>query len=375
MAIYTKITGHTEPIKVSPVLIKNITPPPEPPVDDWVRPVDRPEIPTIGDSEQVFYQLFGVNENSPNDIAFTLTVPSGSYRVEWGDGTSNDYNTAVKAEHIYDYSQLSGTSGSEGYKWVWIKAYPLSGNLTVIDIAVPRHSLRPTISAAQVVPQVFEIYLRAENLASMPFLNTTAQNRHRHLNVFDFRGTNNIQSFSLFLRDSVNLRRLTLNTAAGTNFSSFMYGCAAFNQPLNIDTAAGTNFSYFMYNCYSFNQPLNIDTAAGTNFSSFMYNCYSFNQPMSVDLIAATTAIGANFFGASSYSLKSLRLLNMGSIHTALTLTNAPLDVDALVNLFNDLCDRTGLAAGVITITNCYGKARLTPDQLAIATQKNWTVA
>ena len=351
MAIYTKITGHTEPVKVSPVLVKYITPPPEPPVDDWVRPLDRPEIPTIGDSEQVFYQLFGVNADSPNDIALTLTVPSGSYRVEWGDGTSNDYNTAVKAEHIYDYDSLTASEGGEGYKWVWIKAYPLSGNLTVIDIAVPRHSLRPTISAAQVVPQVFEIYLRAENLASMPFLNTTAQNRHRHLNVFDFRGTNNIQSFSLFLRDSVNLRRLTLNTAAGTNFSSFMYGCAAFNQPLNIDTAAGTSFT------------------------SFMYNCYSFNQPMSVDLIAATTAIGANFFGASSFSLKSLRLLNMGNIHTALTLTNAPLDVDALVNLFNDLCDRTGLAAGVITITNCYGKARLTPDQLAIATQKNWTVA
>jgi hypothetical protein len=64
----------------------------------------------------------------------------------------------------------------------------------------------------------------------------------------------------------------------------------------------------------------------------------------------------------------------MPSTFTSLSLSNTNLSTDALVLLFTDLYDRTGISTTTITITNVYGAASLTPEQIAIATNKNWTV-
>lgn len=129
-----------------------------------------------------------------------------------------------------------------------------------------------------------------------------------------------------------------------------------------------------MQYCHSFNQPLNIDTSQGTIFSYFMQNCYSYGFSVTVDLVNATTAIGTSFIGINNRSLTGLRLLNMDSVHTALAISNSSLTADALVDLFNDLYDRSSTTAGTITITKAYGAAHLTDEQRAIATSKNWTI-
>jgi hypothetical protein len=58
----------------------------------------------------------------------------------------------------------------------------------------------------------------------------------------------------------------------------------------------------------------------------------------------------------------------------SLILQNLNFTVQALVNIFTDLRDRTSETAGTINITNCYGASQLTADQRLIATDKNWTI-
>jgi EAL domain-containing protein (putative c-di-GMP-specific phosphodiesterase class I) len=59
---------------------------------------------------------------------------------------------------------------------------------------------------------------------------------------------------------------------------------------------------------------------------------------------------------------------------TSVNFNNNQLSQAELVNIFNNLLDRTGLAAANINITGNYGAAALTVPERAIATLKNWTI-
>ncbi len=467
----------------------------EPSDDGWTRPADRPappwgegEIPT----DNTIYMLFGVMPAGPNDYAIALS--GAAYTANWGDGTSDNYASGAKAEHLFDYASLNVAPNAEGIKWVWMKFAPTSaGNFTTIDHAV-RHSSRPAGSSSNTfVPQVYEMYLKATQVSTWGWITSTST-KYSLLNIFYWYDANKIQSFNSFLSQSCNLKLLRINTSSGvifsfflfgcdsfnqelnidtgegiyfdnflascysfnqeldidtgkgiyfdnflascysfnrplgidtrngTNFNSFLTKCSSFNQPLNINTGNGSTFNNFLAYCYSFNKPLNINTHIGSSFASFMYSCYSFNHDfdidtsngtnfnafmntcssfnkilniytskgkyfdsfmarcssfsytVTIDLLSTASAIGTSSIGAYCYALTGLRLLNMGSIHTALYMANSNLSASALTDLFNDLCDRTGLSQGTITITNCYGASKLTAAQRAIATNKNWTI-
>lgn len=341
------------------------------PSDGWTRPADRPPVPTVSPEE--IYMLFGVMPTGPNDYAITLTAVGG-YRVDWGDGTVETIASATKCEHMYNYASLAVTPNVDGVKWVWIKFTPVSSVFTVINTNV-RHSSRPTASStALFAPQVYEMYLNAPNVTTWAWANTS-YTRFYQLEILDWQGVNKITTGSYFLYYAVNLKQLNIYTGLMTNFSRFLYYCCSFNRLLrSIDTSKGTNFSYFMYQCNSFNQPLDIITSNGDDFTYFMYNMWSFLHPIAVDLIKATTAIGTGFIGSNNNSQTGLRLLNMGSIHTALTISNSNLDVTALVALFGDLYNRSSTTAGTLTITGVFGASQLTAQQRAIATSKNWTI-
>jgi hypothetical protein len=65
----------------------------------------------------------------------------------------------------------------------------------------------------------------------------------------------------------------------------------------------------------------------------------------------------------------------MGVGCTSVNISNSRLQREDLVNLFNDLYDRTATTAGTITITSTYGGvAELTAADRLIATSKNWGI-
>ena len=317
----------------------------------WSRPFDRPSVPVFADAdEQAVWWLFGVQEYGMNDYAFSITESSGSYKVDWGDGTIDTVASNTACEHAYNFASLPEPVCSEGYKWVWIKATPVAGDFTGISIFRYRPSWSMPIAAGKYYcPKVFEIYIQGKEVVSMPFASSYLIYSHL-LNVFDYRGSNKITSFNYLLWGSASLKRLKIYTGNATSF-----------------------FRFLQY-CYSFNEPLDISTSNGTTFTGFMYSDPAYNKKIVLDLLSCTTPFDGTEFSGMRY-LPALRLLNMGTIHDALSLAGCnSLDSEAVMALCGDLCDRTGLSAGTLTLTDTPASIQLTPLQLAEFALKNWTV-
>lgn len=159
---------------------------------------------------------------------------------------------------------------------------------------------------------------------------------------------------------------------------SFLQGCRTYNQPFPKGVTFATVTSNFLLGNSAYNQPfadgITFPMTASTTNMSFFSGCSGFNHSVTVDLANCIANLDSNFIGGANTSQKGLRLLNMPTIVSYLYIASSALDVDALVLLFGDLVDRTGLGAGSITITNCFGASRLTAEQRAIATNKNWTI-
>lgn len=392
----------------------------------WTRPIDRPEKPVILDN--TILMLFGVSEKSPNDMAFNITTSLGiGYTVDWGDGEVINYNSGIKAEHVYEFGDIDKSIDNQGYKMVWITIRPTIDDVDIITFNTQqRPSLRSTATAATFVPQLFELYIKCSRLTSMIWRGVSSNANTVYYSLLDIFALyennitttyaymlascfnlkmieefeiNNISSLSSFMSgcysynypfpDNVTFDNVTTNfmsncSAYNQPFSdnvtfknittNFMTGCMTYNQPFPDSVTFSNVTSDFMSMCYAYNQPFPDSVIFGAVTTNFMNSCTVYNHSVIVDLRRSASAIGTSFIGIGNYALKGLRLLNMGTIHTALTISNSSLDVDALIALFNDLPDRIGLSAGTITISNCYGAPRLTSANRLIATSKNWNI-
>ena len=103
----------------------------------YTRPTDWLALPTITDTDQKFVGLYAVFDNTSNYVAVSATVPTGSFQVDWGDGSSpQTYTTGATAQYNYNYSTVSNsTISTRGYKQVIITITPVgAGLLTVVDL-------------------------------------------------------------------------------------------------------------------------------------------------------------------------------------------------------------------------------------------------
>ena len=308
--------------------------------DVYVRPSDRPTKPAFAPDEQAIYWLFGVQEHGLNDYCFQLTESSGNYKVDWGDGTIETVASNTVTEHKYDFSTLNVPVGSEGYKWVWIKAMPSAGNITALNFTGNNCSWRPALNTEiKFLTQVFEIYLQSKYVTSMYFPDNYSRKFHFMCEIFEFYGENNMTAGCTdFLFDFYSLRRLKIDTIKWKNFFGFLRGCCSFNQSLdNLDTSNGTNFDdflhaassfnrrlnidtgnaltlrHFLANCRAYNKPLILNTSKCYNFDDFMSGCSLFNNELKIDLVSATTM---NYFLYQCYVFNQDLNLNTSKVTT-----------------------------------------------------------
>lgn len=102
---------------------------------EWVRPSDWLEMPEVTGTDETFVGLRAIYYAPAN---FAAVLFEGDYTVDWGDGTVEDFDSGVKAQHNYDWAEISeDTLTSEGYKQVIIVVTPQSGQqLTSINLNV-----------------------------------------------------------------------------------------------------------------------------------------------------------------------------------------------------------------------------------------------
>ena len=167
-----------------------------------------------------------------------------------------------------------------------------------------------------------------------------------------------------------------INIENATNATCLFYECNSITTIPLLATSKITDLSYFFYKCSSLVSVPELDTSSCTNFSSFVNGCTSLT---SIPLLECGKVNSMNaFFGYSSLNnltdlggFKNLKIsVSYGFFENAPNLT-----VESLMNVINNVYDLT--ANGLSGQSLKFGQTnlnKLTPEQIAVATAKGWTL-
>ncbi len=306
----------------------------------WVRPEEWLPLPELTEGQERLVGLYRVNNASNQCVAFTV---SGAYTVDWGDGSSNDYAAGAKAEHTYTFGDLDPDSEtSEGWRQAIISITPQAGaaltsiNLTSVHSVGTANYTSWWLDICVVGAGLTSCLCGGYSGASLKPLGNMQQ--------FSFPGTNSITNFSSMFQNCGAAQSFpAINTSNGTNFDGMYYGCSSAQSFPAIDTSNGTNFSNMYRSCGAACYLPTLNVGNGTTFNSIFAN---------TGRIEAVVLNGAKYSFSVAYNLL---------VH------------DAIVALFVGL--GTAAPAQTITVSNNPGVAELTPEDIAIATDKGWAVA
>ena len=403
------------------------------PVDPsgWIRPADWLAMPSIGTQE--FIGLLAITDDESNHIALAC---AGAYTVDWGDGTSQNVATGVKAEKSYTYSAISNsTISSRGYKQVLVRVTPQAGqNLTAVNlqqqnsilakshvtgwldieinglnittltlggVIVVRHGMceRVTIGSIGAITNFTNLFSNFYSLQSVNLFNTASGTNFTTmfegcfmLKSIPLINTSSGITFTSMFNSCFSLETIPLiNTGLGTNFTNMFISCYGLKSVPLINTSSGTNFTNMFTNCTALQFVPLFVTTSGTNFTSMFQSCFSiqyfplfntsagtnftnmFNSCLSLQLLPNfNTAAGTVFTGMITGNISLAKGAFQGTRYS-ITYNAMCLSQSAIVDIFNGL--GTAVGTPTITVSNNPGYAGLTVGERLIATTKGFTIA
>ena len=341
------------------------------PADKWTRPVDWLDMPTVAPTDDTFVALHAVFPSGQNFVAFRFSTDSGDYQVDWGDGTVTTHASNVVAEHEYDYATYdtsNSTLSSRGYKQSIITVTPLTGELRTANF-----DLRFTTTPAQNQPYAtgfLDCILSMPNCQSgfIPInLSHSNQIRHRYIERFRLINSGNANDERNLFQ---NCSSLVVAEVDCTNFTimSFMFvNCSALQTVELLNTSNVTDMNSTFFGCSSLQSVPLLDTSSVTSMSSMFNGCFSLQSVPLLDTSSVTTMSNA-FLNCNS--------LDRTDIVCPVTVSfqNNQFSQSELVNIFNNLVDRSATTEANINISGNWGASALTTAERDIALNKNWTI-
>ena len=210
------------------------------------------------------------------------------------------------------------------------------------------------------------------------------------LDLSEFK-TDSATNMQWMFREIDNLTELDLssfNTSSVSDMSSMFYQSDQLgrsNKLASLDvssfnTSAVTNMSNMFYYCYKLTtlNLSNFNTSAVTNMSSMFNYCRVLTT---LDLSNINTSAVTNmynmFYGCSGLTNLELNDLGHNTDCKSLSINNSPnLSKESCLYIFNNAYDRATAGYPAFTITlHSTAKARLTEEDIAIATSKGFTIA
>lgn len=156
---------------------------------------------------------------------------------------------------------------------------------------------------------------------------------------------------------------------SGNSFSTSFRACFKLQLVEGLDTSDNKDFSEMFSNCYELRTAPNIDTSKGKDFKGMYKDCHGLKEILQLDISNAT--ILEDIIN-NCYTLTIIN--NIGTIKTSLKVNSNYLSHTSLLNLLYSLEDLTDQATQELILGNT-NLAKLTEEEKAIATEKNWTLA
>lgn len=164
--------------------------------------------------------------------------------------------------------------------------------------------------------------------------------------------------------DTLKIEFKNFDTSSVTNMESMFADCYSIKSLdlSNFNTSAVTIMNLMFYSCDLLTSldVSNFDTSAVTSMYSIFYNCYSL-----------TSIIGTHTLEeVQAGTVKAMRGLKV-----SISFSDSPnIERASILALFYGLADLTGQTAQTVTL-HATAKARLTAEDIKIATDKNWKVS
>jgi len=373
--------------------------------DQWVRPVEWMPMPDITPGEQKIAALYGVYENEYNQMSVRFITSPNNGTIDWGDGVSESIGNTARKDHVYDYSTITGSvyqdEFGDNYKQVMIYISGSGGTTNYIEF--PSSATYNSPGSRNILDYTFSwdgnTYLNSiQNMPKCQRFRYLASNLGSNINSYYNADFVNLRYLELPSGSSITSGQSSFQTLGpvtnapdfylnntGTSYGMFFYG--KFKKWGNITIDNSTNFLQMFYlsaiqeiggitgsacttaqglfqACYALQKIGTLHLPALETMTNMFNGCYALREIVFTDCSNITTTTTA------FNNCQSLRSLRMPSIAVSFSVSDCALQRDALVALFNDLATTTA----TITITDNPGVPDLSAADLAIATDKGWTV-
>lgn len=273
----------------------------------WQRPSDWLTLPSLT-STLVFTGLVAVFDDSNNTIAFFGGVGTGTYTIDWGDGTSNTSSGATGISHTYNYNDLSSsTLTTRGYRQAIITVTMTSGSFTGVSINEYVGTLIAGTSRGWL-----DIKMGSSSLATLNFSSTT--NSSNLLENISIESCSSSALSGTLFSNLSGLKQVSLpSTAKINNISGLFSGCASLIAAPMFDTSSNTAFNNMFFGCAALQYlPVYVTTGA-INMSSMFEGCKTIKSIPQFNT-SNVTSMNLMFSGASA--LKQIPYFNTGNVTT-----------------------------------------------------------
>lgn len=318
------------------------------------------------DKQTLVDNLVAKGVEASNDETFTSLVPKVA-DIQSGGGSTENFEITNPSYLFYNgarvdimellCSKIASTCTDFKYTFAYCR------NLTEI----------PQLDTSNATTMEF-MFTSCSKLTEIPQLDTSNVTTM----VYTFNGCSNLTTIP------------EMNTSKVTTFQDTFHSCSKLTTIPQLDTSSCTNFDSMINQCSLLTAIPQLDTSKGTTFNMFAYNCTNLTTIPQLDF---SKAINLN----AAFNCKNLTTLggfvNLGKAYTqktanyssyTLTLSQSTnLTHDSLMNVINNLYDLNltyDVANGgtlytqklVLGATNL---AKLTEEEIAIATAKGWSVS
>lgn len=302
----------------------------------WTRPSDWiPMVDQTADENKIQI-LNAVFDDESQFAAVQVSVNTGTYTVDWGDGTVETVTSGTAKQHQYTYSTL-GNLCSRGYKQALITITPTTTGayFTVVSSITPSNTgvttqvnfldmfVSATYSSLSYTMQpycrllerfwMFSGIARAAT-AGISFNNC---NSLRVISPLDITGANNVSQmfggcYELeYLPEIKGLDGITVATSYNFMFNN----CYKLREVYKFPIASGANCANMFSSCTSLTKIPNFNFGLPISTASMFSNCNSLKQiDASFDITNCTTT--ANMFTGCSSLLKIPTITGSGAVLT-----------------------------------------------------------
>ena len=188
--------------------------------------------------------------------------------------------------------------------------------------------------------------------------------------LIKYNDTSNVTKMTYMFSDCSNLTTIPqLDTSKVTSMYATFSNCTSLTTIPQLDTSKVTSMYAMFRNCTSLTAIPQLDTSKVTDMSATFNNCTSLTTIPQLDTSKVTDM--SDMF----YNCISLTKISMLNINARLDISDCTkMTREAIVEVLNNLKDLTGLISKTLTLgSTLLGK--LTDEDKAIATNKNWTLA